>query len=63
MIESIEEKIGEGLIRIKAMTKKQVDEVLAQQKAGNDSLFGVIALELGYVDDEVLVNYLETQSL
>ena len=58
-----EEKIGEGLVRIDAMTQAQVDDVLVRQKAGNDSLFGVIALELGYVDEETLLEYFESRGL
>jgi len=56
-----EEKIGEGLVRIGAMTRAQVDEILALQKAGNDSLFGIMAMEMGYVDPETLMKYLESR--
>lgn len=63
MDDMFEEKIGEGLVRMNAMTQEQVDDVLERQKKGNDSLFGIIALELGYVDDTVLLEYLETREL
>jgi len=52
------EKIGEGLVRIGVMTKAQVDEVLQKQKNGDDRLFGEIAIELGYINDEALMSYL-----
>jgi nitroreductase len=54
-----DEKIGEGLVRIGAMTQEQVDEILRLQEEGNDSLFGVMALELGYIDEDALLKYLE----
>jgi hypothetical protein len=56
----IEEKIGEGLMRIGAMTKEQVDEVLKLQKNGDKRLFGEIAVDLGFVDVEAIINYLKS---
>ncbi len=56
----IEEKIGEGLMRIGAMTKTQVDDVLKRQKVGDKRLFGEIAVELGFVDVEAIINYLKS---
>ena len=53
-----EEKIGEGLIRIGAMTRNQVNDVLRRQRGGDNRLFGEIACELGYVDDEAIQSYL-----
>ena len=53
------DKIGDNLIQIGAMTQEQVDDVLARQKAGDDRMFGEIAIELNYIDDEVLASYLE----
>ncbi len=53
------EKIGETLIRIGAMTEQQVSDILALQKKGDDRMFGLIAIELGYIDDEVLASYIE----
>ena len=58
--EIIEEKIGEGLIRINAIKKEQVDDVLARQKNGDDRLFGEIAVELGYVDVQAVIDYLKS---
>jgi hypothetical protein len=56
----IEEKIGEGLVRIGAMTKEQVGEVLKLQKNGDKRLFGEIAVDLGFVDVEAIINYLKS---
>jgi hypothetical protein len=57
----MEERIGEGLIRIGAMTEEQVKDVLVRQKDGTNRLFGVIAIELGYVDDEAIKRYLDSK--
>jgi len=56
----IEEKIGEGLVRIGAMTDAQVNDVLMRQKQGDKRLFGEIAVEMGYVDVEAIISYLKT---
>jgi hypothetical protein len=53
------DKIGDNLVRIGAMTQEQVDEVLARQEAGDERLFGEIAIELNYIDDDVLESYLK----
>jgi len=57
----VEEKIGEGLIRIGVMTKAQVDDVLTRQKSGDKRLFGEIAISLGYINDESIRSYLSTK--
>jgi len=57
----MEERIGEGLIRIGAMTEEQVEDVLAKQKDGTNRLFGEIAIELGYIDDEAIKRYLDSK--
>jgi hypothetical protein len=53
------EKIGDVLMRIGAMTGEQVEEVLRTQKAGDTRIFGEIAIELGYINDEALRRYVE----
>ena len=58
-----EEKIGEGLIQIGAMSEEQVQDVLRLQREGNDSLFGIMAMELGYVDEQSLLSYVESRGL
>ena len=55
----MEEKIGEGLIRVGAMTRKQVEDVLKRQKEGDNKMFGEIAIELGYVNDSAIIDYLK----
>ncbi|MBN1412341.1 MAG: hypothetical protein JW969_15955 [Spirochaetales bacterium] len=61
-MDSIDEKIGAGLIRIGAMTKQQVSEVLKHQKAGDSRLFGEIAVDLGFVDVDAIINYLKSKN-
>jgi hypothetical protein len=56
-----EEKIGEGLVRIGAMTQEQVDDILKRQQAGDTSLFGVMAIELGYIDPDTLLHYVSSR--
>jgi hypothetical protein len=53
------EKIGDVLVRIGAMTVEQVEEVLRTQEAGDTRIFGEIAIELGYINDEALQRYVE----
>ena len=53
------EKIGETLVRIGAMTHKQVDAVLSKQRAGDKRLFGEIAIENGFINDGAIKAYLE----
>ena len=52
------EKIGDGLIRIGAIKKEAVDDVLSRQTAGDKRLFGEIAIDLGYIDDQAIMDYL-----
>jgi hypothetical protein len=56
----IEEKIGEGLVRIGAMNKEQVDTVLKLQKDGDTRLFGEIAVDMGFVDIQAIIEYLKS---
>jgi len=53
------EKIGDILVRIGAMQRRQVDDVLTKQAAGDRRMFGEIAIELGYIDDAALKRYVE----
>jgi hypothetical protein len=54
-----DEKIGEGLIRIGAISRAQVEDILCRQRGGDNRLFGEIACELGYVNDEAIQSYLD----
>ena len=55
----MENRIGEFLIQIGAMKKFQVDDVLRVQAEGDTRMFGEIAIELGYVNDDAITKYLE----
>ncbi len=55
------EKIGEFLVRIGVMKPYQVKDVLRAQKAGDDRMFGEIAIEFGYINDDVLKKYVEAK--
>jgi hypothetical protein len=55
------EMIGDFLVRIGAMKRPQVEEVLRVQKAGDTRLFGVIAIELGYINETAVKRYLDAQ--
>ncbi len=54
----MEERIGEALVRIGAMTLEQVDKVLELQKNGEGRLFGEIAIEKGFINDKAIKDYL-----
>ena len=55
------ERIGEGLVRIGAMTQDQVGKVLEIQKGGDKRLFGEIAIEMGFIDDNAIKAYLDSK--
>ncbi len=57
----MQEKMGDFLMRIGAMKKAQVDEVLRLQKAGDTRLFGVIAVELGHINESVVKSFLDSK--
>jgi hypothetical protein len=53
------QRIGESLMTIGAITREQVDHVLRIQAEGDSRIFGEIALDLGYVDDEAIKRYVD----
>ena len=53
------ERIGDFLVRIKAMTPDQVDEVLEAQKASDKRRFGDVALELGFIRSNAIKSYVD----
>ena len=53
------DRIGDNLVKIGAMTQEQVDEVVNRQKDGDNRLFGEIAIECEYIDDNVIAEYIE----
>ncbi len=58
-----DEKIGQWLVRAGAMTEEDVHAVLLEQHNGNESLFGIIAMEKGYIDPEILLTYAELKGI
>ncbi|MDA3941112.1 MAG: hypothetical protein PF693_17680 [Spirochaetia bacterium] len=58
-----DEKIGEWLIRAEAMSLNDVETVLKEQREGNESLFGIIAMELGLIDPDILLTFAEMKGL
>ncbi|MCK5672307.1 MAG: hypothetical protein KAH95_02965 [Spirochaetales bacterium] len=58
-----DEKIGEWLIRAGALSLTDVETVLKEQREGNESLFGIIAMELGLIDPDVLLAFAEIKGL
>jgi len=55
------ERIGEALVRIGALKSYQGEDVLRLQKGGDRRLFGEIAIELGYIDDQAIHRYLDSK--
>jgi hypothetical protein len=58
---SDDEKIGDGLLRMGIMKKEQVDDILKKQNDGDERLFGLIAIELGYIDDSAIKKYFDSK--
>ena len=54
-----EEKIGDFMVRIGALTKEQVGEILDKQKQEPEKLFGIIAIEMGYLDVDAINRYIK----
>jgi len=57
----MENRIGEFLVQIGAMKPYQVEDVLRLQKQGDKRMFGEIAIELGYVNDAAIQQYIESR--
>jgi hypothetical protein len=55
------EKIGEFLVRINAMAPKHVQRIINHQKKSPQKFFGEIALEKGFVYDDVTKKYLASR--
>ena len=55
------EKIGEGLVRIGAMSEEQRNKVIEKQNSGDDRMFGEVAIELGFIDDEIIMEYINSR--
>jgi hypothetical protein len=57
------EKIGEFLLRIGVMAEYQLQEVLNAQKSGDSRMFGEIAIDFGYINDEMMKKYIEASAV
>jgi len=57
----MEERIGEALVRIGAMTGEQVEAILEIQRGGDSRLFGEIAIEKGFINDKAIKTYLDSR--
>ncbi len=55
------EKIGEFLVKIGAIKKWQVEDILIVQQSGDTRMFGEIAIAFGYIDDKALMQYVESR--
>jgi hypothetical protein len=53
-----QERIGYALVRTKAITQEQCNEVLQKQKEGDKRLFGEIAVSMGYIEFTALIEFL-----
>jgi hypothetical protein len=53
------DRIGEFLMKIGAMQSWQVEDVVRVQAAGDGRLFGEIAIELRYINDDALRKYIQ----
>jgi fructose-1,6-bisphosphatase/inositol monophosphatase family enzyme len=55
------ERIGDYLVRTKALQQSQADEVVRVQKGGDTRSFGAIAVSLGFVAQGTIDAFLATQ--
>jgi hypothetical protein len=53
------DRIGDFLVTIGAVTREQVDHVLRLQAQGDSRIFGEIALELRYLNDDAIKRYVD----
>jgi hypothetical protein len=57
------ERIGDGLVRIGAMEAEQRDKVLKIQNDGDERMFGEIAIDLEFIDDKAILDFLASKGL
>jgi len=55
------ERIGDYLVRTKAMLQSQADEVVRAQQGGDKRSFGAIAVSLGFVTQATIDAFLAAQ--
>ena len=58
-----QDRIGEFLVKIGAMTKEQRDQVLQLQAQEPGKLFGKIAVEHGFINEMAIDTFLGQQPL
>ena len=51
------ERIGEFLVRIDAITEEQKEKIIKKQQEKPASLFGQIAIELGYINEDIIEKF------
>ena len=56
----MKQRLGEMLVDGSQITREQLDEALSIQKQ-EGKLLGFILVNLGYIDEEVLLDFLELQ--
>ncbi len=59
----LEEKIGETLLRFKAIESYQIENVLIRQECGDRRRFGEIAVDLRYINRQSLDSCLKSMGL
>ncbi len=57
------ERIGDGLVRIGAMAGDQRDKVLQMQNDGDERMFGEIAIDLKFIDDQAILDFLASNGM
>ncbi len=57
------ERIGDGLVRIGAMTVEQRDKALQMQNDGDERMFGEIAIDLKFIDDQAILDFLADKEI
>ena len=55
------ERIGDFLVKIGAMSEEQRSQVVAYQKAHPEIPFGRIAVQLGFIKDDVIDTFLTSR--
>jgi hypothetical protein len=55
--------MAERLVRIGAMTVEQREKVLGMQNDGDERMFGEIAIDLSFIDDNAIFNFLASKGL
>lgn len=59
--DGMREKIGQYLVRLDYLSFEQAEEVVRIQQENPGRKFGEIAVELGYIDRDILEEYIAMQ--